>query len=306
MPKLKAVALVHDEVLQDPYPTNDKLIIDLPITSPGTTVETEISRAQLERLTPQMEELEAAGRIRWSVEAGEGDERSQEFGYEGLPMLSFLDTGTTPLSVGAGSSSGSVLTGVNLLGGQIKDHVMLGDPADADAWLRVDKNDADPVTSGDSNTGGYFEVELIDDTGNPQSVTVVAATGSDPYDPSFVPAKITLKTDFANGAHTWATLAGIANADGNFNAICKAVVDPVGGGDQITAAHALERSTGLLNGAGHSLVVGGVPADITFIDDTTVVFDIATFDAAWVAGDSVSVDLRTNNKLAQLTAILAA
>jgi hypothetical protein len=305
MPKLTAVALVNDVTLQDPYPTNDKLVIKLPADPASPIyVDTEVSRAQLERLTPQMEGLEASGLIRWAVSAGEGDERSEEFGYAGLPMISWVNLSTKPWAIVAGVAGGTI-EGVNLLGGQVKDNVMLGDPEDPLAWMRIDKLDANVTPSGSHLTGGYFEVELIDaGSGNPQAVTVVPATGGNPYNPAFTPAKITLESDFANAAHTWATLASVANLDGNFNAICRAVIDT--GTDQIVAAHVLERSSGLLNGAGHDLTVAGVPADIDFIDDTTIIYTVPGATLPGAAGDAAVMDLRTNNKLASISALLVA
>jgi len=303
MPKLIATALVNDVTLQDPFPTDDKLVILLPATTPTTDVETDVTRGQLERLREQMVGLEASGLLRWSVESSDGDERVDEFGYEGVPMLSFIDTATSPLSVGGGVANG-IITGVNLLGGQVKDHVTLGDAADPNNFLRIDLLTADPTLSGDANTGGYMTVSLADaGVGNPQAITFTAATGANPYAAGFVPANVALVSDFANAAHTWATLGAIANLDAGFAAVARAVWDV--GSDQIVAAHASERSSGLLNGAGHSLTVGGAAATINFIDDTTVDYSIAA-PIVGAAGDFAQIDLRTNNKLAQISAILAA
>lgn len=310
MPKLVAMALVSELSLQDPFPTNDKLVIYLPPPALGpftpVMVETNVSRAQLERLRAQMVAHEAGGRLRWYVEAADTDERSQEFGYEGLPMLSFIDTATTPLSVGGGVAGG-ILTGVGLLGGQVKDHVTVGDEADPNNWMRVELLTADPIPSGDHNTGGFFTLQIIDaGAGNPQAVnTYTAAVGTDPYDPAFVPAVIILESDFVNAAHTWATLGALVNAlgGGTPTDIIRCAWDV--GTDPIVAATVIERSSGLLNGFGHSLTVGGAVATINFIDDTTVDYSIAA-PIVGLAGDFAQIDLRTNNKLAQISAILAA
>lgn len=304
--KLTATALVNDLVLQDPYPSDGKLVITLPITTPTTTVETEVTRGQLERLRPQLVAFEADGLVRWSVEASEEDDRVDEFGYEGLPMLQLIDTNANPLSVGGGVAGGT-LTGINLLGGQVKDHVTVGDITDPNNWMRVDLNTAAYPESGDSNTGGYFTFSIIDaGVGNPIAVdTYNPAVGADPYDPTFVPAEIIMAVDFANAAHTWAALGAAINAAAGPGPadIVRAVWDV--GTDQANVATAATRSSGLLNGAGHSLLIGGAPATIDFIDDTTLTYTIAA-PIVGAAGDYVMIDLRTNNKLSQLGAVLAA
>lgn len=308
MPKLIAGAIVGEVTLQDPYPTDDKLVIQLPhraAGAPPTFVETDVTRGQLERLREQMVGLEASGLIRWSVEASDGDERVDEFGYEGVPMLSFIDTGTSPLSVGGGVTNG-IITGVNLLGGQVKDHVTLGDPTDPNNWMRVDGLVPDIETNGDHSTGGFFTLSLIDSGGGGGVGvnTYTPAVGTGPYDPTFVPAAIILEADFTNPLHTWAALGAALNAASPGAAdIVRAVWDV--GTDPIIAAHAVERSSGLLNGAGASLVIGGAAATINFIDDTTVDYSIAA-PIVGAAGDFAQIDLRTNNKLAQISAILAA
>lgn len=308
MPKLVAMALVSELTLQDPFPTNDKLVIRLPAPATGpftpVMVETQVSRAQLERLRAQMVAHESSGRLRWYVEAAETDERSQEFGYEGLPMLSFVDAATTP--VAAAGVTGGIITGTGLLGGQVKDNVTVGDEADPNNWMRVELLTADPIPSGDHNTRGFFTLQIVDaGVGNPQAVnTYTPAVGIDPYDPTFVPAVIILESDFANVAHTWATLGALVNAlgAGTPTDIIRCAWDV--GTDQIVAATLTERSSGLLNGFGHSLVVAGVPATINFIDDTTIDYDVGALTPA-LAGDFAMIDLRTNNKLAQLSVTLA-
>jgi hypothetical protein len=306
MPKLTASALINDINLQDPFPTDDKLVITLPLTAPVTEVETDITRGQLERLREQMVALEAQGYIRWSVDATDLDDRADEYGYAGLPMLSFIDLATSPLSIAAGVANG-IITGTNLLGGQVKDHVTVGDPTDPNNWMRVELLDADPVDSGDANTGGFFTLAIVDaGPGNPQAVnTYTAAVGTDPYDPTFVPAIIILESDFANAAHTWATLGTIVNAlgGGTPTDIIRCAWDV--GTDPITAAVATTRSSGLLNGSGHSLTIGGAAATINFINDTTVDYSIAS-PIVGAAGDYALIELRTNDKLATMSAPIVA
>ncbi|RKY28733.1 MAG: hypothetical protein DRP83_00095 [Planctomycetota bacterium] len=309
MPKLIAAALINDVTIQDPFPTDDKLVISLPhraAGAPPTFVETDVTRGQLERLRDQMVGLESQGLIRWSVEASDEDERADEFGYEGLPMLSWIDIAANPLSVGGGVAGGTI-TGINLLGGQVKDHVTFGDVADPNNWLRLDLRVTDIELSGDSNTGGFFNFSIVDaGLGNPIAVnTYTPAVGTGPYDPTFVPAEIIMEVDFANVAHTWAALGAVINgAAGPGPAdICQAVWDV--GTDPITQAYAAERSSGLLNGAGSSLTIGGAPATIDLIEDTRVIYSIAA-PIVGAAGDIAQIDLRTNNKLAQISAILVA
>ena len=283
MPRLSITALINTVMVQDPYPATGKVVIEA--TTAGTVHRT-VEWSQLQRIMPKLVALEAAREIDFSVTASTDDPRGAELGLAGLPAVSYLTEGSGPIVPGAALTTDHILTGVNFLAGQSQAQVRLGS-----ATL---PNDAILIRAIQPGPDGADYTVAITDNGGGATTFAAGATADD----------LIIDTDV--GVTTFAVLAAEINALAGVGAYAASAVpleaELPGTGAGLVAVTA---ETALVGGAGPGLTmtVGGVAADISWVDilGTNVRFGINLSGSGPAASSSViSAVLRAGKQITAL------
>ena len=270
MPNLILEAKVCNVVIQDPFPAEGTLSIQL---EPAVPVTKYVSWSQFQRLRAQLASLEANGNLVYSVNAVAGEDiRSMEGDLLGLPDVTTLNTSAKPLTNGV--VTGAILRGTNLLGGQTKASGTKGNLADTNGYIALTA-----VVPGAE--GNDISVEFL--TGAGESVAVVGN-------------KISVTLNF--GVSTYLSIETLLNAD----AVVKYMLLAAHHGTGLTAV-AVEAETFLSGGVGGgiALSVGGIDAAFTSITNTAATYDIDL--SALTLGDVYKAIYRCGSKVNQLTVL---
>jgi hypothetical protein len=273
--------------VQDPFPADGRLVIEV---APADTVDTEVSLDQLQRIRPQLVDLETRSMISWSVSLPAEDRRGEESDLMGDTTITYLDTGVVPVTGGAAITGASIL-GTELLMGYVQAEMTMLDPANALDWLILQAID----TGVDSNTIG---IQLISDAG------VIDASNIEYAEPATLPSGYTrvLEIHFLPAVFSWATLAVILNDVvngivprtaafplGSYRVFCS-LAGAGSGADPIDQALAP-----LVGGTGSALglVIGDTPANITLHTDTLITYDVdLSGGSTMITTDTAVVRLR--------------
>lgn len=112
-------ALKTDTIIQDPYPTEDKVVIRC--KEVGVPVTTELQGSQYDRILPQLEKLRIAGSITYNAIDGPASQVENDSSVPGATVKDALDnlaggvTGASDMFMSAGRA-GSTITNVYLRG----------------------------------------------------------------------------------------------------------------------------------------------------------------------------------------------
>jgi hypothetical protein len=276
MPKLTIDAITCHVNVQDPNPIEGVLSIQ---AVPGTPASRDISWSQFQRLRDQLTSLEEAGVLFYTIEATAKDTRAESSDLVGLPNIDLINTLAKPFSKGAGVTTGAILTGTNLHGGQTKADVVMGAPAAPNGHITFEA--IIPGTEGND-----ISVEFL--TGGVEAVGVAANKIS-----------VTLNT----GVSTYSSIEASVNGHAAASLLVKATKG--GTGADIAA---IEDETHLANGQGGgiALTLGALAAIITEVADDgltiTFTFDVSTL----TAGDTILAMFRSGAKINRWPIIILA
>lgn len=274
MPKLTITAKTGSVSVQDPFPADGQLVLEVPS---GTTENIDVTWSQLQRLRPMLTSLEVGGFISYGVEATDLDARAEEADLAGLPYVSGMDLATTALA--AGAVTGAKVLGTGLLAGQTKATCQVGNTSDAN---------------------GYIDIEAIlpGSESNDYSVAIDPSLSGTGPTVAVVAGKITVSVDPATADYT--AVAGAINGD----AVAKTMVKATAGGtgaSLATTAYDVQLTGG--QGGGIALTLGGVSATITATSDAEVVYDADL--SGLTTGDFAAIEFRSGAKLTRMGAVLA-
>ncbi len=274
MPNLTVTVTEPGSVsVQDPNPLEGKVTKTVNYGTPETLY---VSWNQLQRMRPQLQALETAGKISYAVETSGEDARSEEALLIGLPFIDIVDTATTPIAANA-SVSGSILTGVGLMGNQTIATNTVGNTTDANGYITIDAL----VPGSDGNN-----ITIVLEANTSESVAV---TGNDVVVQVFI------------GTSTYSTIEATLNGDADFAKL--AVATRGGTGATQAIAEALKNLEGG-EGAGALITVAGVSGEFTAYSDTSVAYDV-DLTGVGTAGDTAVVALRSGNQLFWAFVVLA-
>jgi hypothetical protein len=221
--------------------------------APSATVEKDVSRDLLQRLTTHLKALETPVRdtagnvlvaLRWAVLGSTEDTRALEEGLAGLPSLNELRLASYNVTAG---NTAAVATGTGLLANQTKATAQL---ANALGTVRIDLEAVTPGTWGND-----ISCEVI----TPLSTLLVTVVGN----------KITVRPAVAGS--TTAAIAAAINAEAAALLLVQATVGVAG---TLTTAIAEKKLTGG-KGPGVSLALNGTACSITELTATQITFDAA-------------------------------
>lgn len=220
--------------------------------APSSTETVDVSMNLLQRLSSQLEALEAPQvdeednvvvALRWSVVANGDDIRSIREGLAGLPSLNEYQA--ADYSTGGGGSD-VVCTGTALLGGQVQ------------------------ATLSAVETTAQLDLEAVNPGGSGNDVSLEIEVGVGALAVGVVANKITVTLQAAGD-----TVADVRDAI-NGDAAAKLLVQATeGAAGNLTAAQAEAFLTGG-EGPGVSLTLGGTACVLTEVTDTQLTFDIPT------------------------------
>jgi hypothetical protein len=279
-----------DVLIQDPFPAEGKLVLQVPA---GATKSVNVEMGQLQRVRPQLVDLQQKGLVSWSSEATDLDPRGEEADLMGAATIDALDTGTTAITHAA-ANVGCQAMGTNLLMGMLQSIRRLSDPA-APAARYCDILAIDPGIAGDR-----IGVVLINDAAvvDPSNIEYaeVAAPLPDGYD------RI-LEIHVLPATFTWPTLAAILNDVVN-GIYARTVALPAGPFRLQSGANAgpaltppVDQALGALaggEGVPLMLTVGDTAGVITLLTDTLMRYDVDLTASPLAAGDSVMLKLRSS------------
>lgn len=267
MPRLSINTVQSDVHIQDPFPAEGTLVIKV---VPGTPTNTDISWGQLQRLRPQLTQLEIAGFITYTVGATTLDTRADESDLLGLPMVTSLDTDTKALA------AGGVITGAKILGGRL---------------LAGQTKASSSMASGALT----FEAVLPGANGNALSVEIEDGAVEAVAGPTAGKITITLNT----ATSTYGSIETTVNSDPTVSLYVLATAVVPG-----TVAVA-EVETPLAGGIGDgmSIVVGGQVGAFTAVADLECTYnvDLTTQNA----GDTAILEFRSGAKMTQIGVVLS-
>jgi hypothetical protein len=273
MPKLTLEAKVCNVILQDPFPAEGLLVVQL---VPGTPQTKYVTWSQFQRLRLQLASLEALGNLLYSVEAVAGEDiRTMESDLLGLPEIQLLDTASTPLTAG-GPVVGAKLLGTNLLGGQIKAFGTKGNLLDTNGYLTITAL----IPGADGNA---ISCEFVDGAAEAVSVLV---------------NKITVTLD--TGVSDYASIAALLSSD-PATVFMVTAVEHGTGATKVSAEAETFLSGGI--GGGATLSIGGIPAVFEGLIPGQVTYDIYLTTAT--AGDTAIGEYRCGGKVVRFTVVFA-
>jgi hypothetical protein len=267
MPKLEVTALTNTVAIQDDFPVEGLLTMTVKV---GTPVSKNLSSGQLQRLSPRLAALEAAGRITYTVTAATGDTRAETPNLPGLPSLSCLNDRASVEVTGA---TAVPFDGANLLAGQTKASVVVGDAADANGYITFSA-----VVPG----AGGNDISVAFLTG---AALAVSVTGN--------AIEVTLNT----GTSTYSDVATAINADSD----AKVLVLATEAGTGATVA-AVAAAANLAGGKGDGLTaeIDGAPCVVVSVSDTALVVDTPDFTSVNVVPRTAAFSVRSGGQLTTL------
>lgn len=274
--------------IQDPFPADGRLVIEV---APADTVTMDVSMDQLQRIRPQLVDLEARKAIAWAVGITAEDRRSEEADLMGDALIQYLDTGTTPITNG-GPNTGAQIIGTDLLMGFVQATLRMSDPLNATDWLRLQAID----TGAEANLIG---IQLVSDA------LVVDPSDIEYAEPLVLPDGYSrvLEIHILPATFTWATLGVILN-DAVNGIVARTAAFPLGsyrifcaasgvgsGADPISQALApMAGGTGAIP----VLEVGDTAAVITSLTNTLIIYDVDLTASPLNTGDIAILRLRSS------------
>ena len=281
MIKLTVTAIDHSVTLQDPRPVTqnneEQAVISV---EAGISKGINMQWGQFERLAKQLTDLASLGMCTFIVESADGPGYAAQADAPSNPMLDLV-TGTITAAAGI---TGGILTGVNLMSGQIQ------------ASLEINGDAGTGLITVTSLTPGFpgnlIDVEIVDSGSGGLAVTSATVSG-----------RTVITVDL--GGSSSETVTTVAAEISSVMAGVVAAVASGTGSDAIAVPQDKAALTGGI-GSGMTLTVGGAAATVTAIDLTTPTAETITFDvgAVGVAGDVATILLRSNEKMTIASAVL--
>jgi len=285
MLKLSVTAKDSPVNIQDPRPVHNTGDEQASYTvQPGETKEMVMSWNQLERIGQQIEDLETAGFISFTIEGSGGPAFTEQSDAPDVPIIDFVSKGVI-------TQAGDLV--------DVTGYDLIGDQGIAEASIEGD-TDAGSVKVQASEPGGagnLIDVEVVDTGGGGLAVSTAVVDGR---------TVITVDLGGSAGEDCDSVAAIINNAASDTYGLVFATVVGVGA-TAITAAQDLEP---LVGGTGAGLVVtlAGLPCLVIGIDESgapdAVILNLATpnYSALSLAtGAPISLQVRANGKLSTAT-----